>query len=254
MKYFALPLLLLITLPAISQTDELWEKYQHTSYNGTVLPYRLLPPQEIKEGEKYPLVIFLHGSGERGNDNQAQLKHVAKSFEAEAVRNAYPAFVVFPQLAENHTWSNGQMNRATHIIDLENQAGDYLAAVMDVIDEMQAEYPVDANRIYIGGLSMGGYGTWDAMSRWPDRFAAGFPICGAGDPSTVSRMSHIPIWVLHGAEDNVVLPECSRVMVAALKAQGAAVIYSEFEGIGHNSWDPAFDTRHLIDWIFAQVK
>lgn len=259
MKYFILPLLFFCAATTFAQTDELWEKHQFTSYNGTVLPYRMLPPIDLdenvlEEGDGYSLVIFLHGSGERGDDNQKQLVHVAKAFEDEAVRKDYPAFVIFPQMAANNTWSNGEYNRETHTIDLENQSGNHLAAVMDVIDMMLEKYSVDPDRVYIGGLSMGGFGTWDALSRWPDRFAAAFPVCGAGDPSTVSSMLNVPIWVLHGGADNVVAPECSRIMVAALKEAGASVIYSEFEGVGHNSWDPAFDTRHVIDWIFAQER
>jgi len=207
MKYLLSFFLIVLFFSSFAQTDELWETHELTSYNGTVLPYRMLPPIDMEEGDTYSLVIFLHGSGERGNDNQKQLVHVAKAFEDEAVRNGYPAFVIFPQMAANNTWSNGDYNRETHTINLENQAGNHLAAVMDVIDMMLEKYPIDPDRVYIGGLSMGGFGTWDALSRWPDRFAAAFPVCGAGDPTTVSRMTHIPIWVLKGGGDKVVAPE-----------------------------------------------
>ena len=253
MKYL-LTVLALCTMSLSAQNMELWEAREYKSNNGTRLPYRMLSPATMVEGQSYPLVIFLHGSGERGSDNEAQLKHVAKSFDQESIRAQYPAFVIFPQLGRNDTWSNGEYDQETATIHLENQAGDYLAAVMDVIDEMEAEFPIDTDRIYLGGLSMGGFGTWDALSRWPWRFAAAFPICGIGDPTTVSRFQHVPIWVVHGDADVVVPVEGSRLMVEALRATGAAVIYSEFPEVNHNSWDPAFDTQHMIDWIFAQRK
>lgn len=237
-----------------AQTQNLWESHEYESYNETILPYRLLPPPVIEEGQTYPLVIFLHGAGERGANNKDQLKHVSKSFEEKRIRAAYPAFVLFPQLRKRNTWSNGVYTSELATVSLENQAGNYLSAVMDVIDQLEEDHPIDPERIYIGGLSMGGFGTWDALSRWPWRFAAAFPICGAGDPSTVDRFAHIPIWVFHGEDDAVVPVEASRLMVDHLRNAGSKVIYTEFPKVNHNSWDPAFETRHLLDWLFAQER
>ncbi len=254
MKLLSTALIGLLAFPGCSfaQTLKKWKAERYVAANGTELPYRLLSPPDLQEGVGYPLVIFLHGAGERGHDNELQLKHVAEKFEA--IQADYPSFVLFPQVAEEQWWSSGEYRRGDVSVNMEYQVSDFLAATMTVTDILLDELPVDPHRVYIGGLSMGGFGTWDAIARWPEKFAAAFPICGAGDPSRASQMLDLPVWVLHGADDNVVPTEASRVMVEALREAGGQVIYTEFPGVGHNSWDPAFASRLLMDWLFTQQR
>lgn len=251
------PFCLLVILPfaaAHAQTEALWSRHHFPTTEGNVLPYRMLLPMDMEEGDTYPLVVFLHGAGERGDDNVRQLAHIARHFEDSAIRVDHRAYVIFPQVPQDQWWSGGKWDRESVSLALHHQTGEYLAAVMHLVDSLQTYDPIDPNRIYLGGLSMGGFGTWDALARWPERFAAAFPICGAGDPTRATLMKDVPIWVFHGDADPVVPVACSRVMVEALREAGAQVIYTEFDGVGHDSWSPAFETRHLIDWIFAQSK
>lgn len=255
MRPFLTSLLLFLVSLVFGQTNDLWEKHVFPSSNGTTLPYRLMRPVDMKPETTYPLVIFLHGAGERGTDNEKQLVHVARAFADSAIRADYPAFVLFPQVAPDKWWSNGEYNRESGTVTINRYvAGDHLVALMQLKDSLLEALPVDGGRVYIGGLSLGGFGTWDALARWSDQFAAAFPICGAGDPNMAMYMAGVPLWVFHGSADAVVPPMTSRKMVEALREMGSPVIYTEFPGVNHNSWDPAFENRLLFDWLFAQRR
>ncbi|MEZ4826648.1 MAG: prolyl oligopeptidase family serine peptidase [Bacteroidia bacterium] len=224
------------------------------SAKGDSLLYRFhIPAGAVKGGNRFPMIIFLHGSGERGNDNSAQLKHVAKRFVETSFMEKYPSFVVVPQCPEGQQWAG--YSRETEAKLADKTPTRQLELVMELMDELLKQYPIERKRVYIGGLSMGGYGTWSALGNYPDRFAAAFPICGGGYPSYATRMAQVPVWVFHGGADSVVPAARSREMVDALRKAGAQVIYTEFPGVDHNSWDPAFDEHPLIyDWIFSQRK
>ena len=115
-------------------------------------------------------------------------------------------------------------------------------------------YSVDARRVYLTGLSMGGYGTWELAARQPQRFAAVVPICGGGDERQASRLSALPIWAFHGAADNVVFPIRSQKMVDAIRAAGGKIQYTQYPGVGHNSWNQAYRSDELLKWLFAQRR
>lgn len=212
------------------------------------LKYRLLRPLGAAEGEKFPLVVFLHGAGERGDDNAAQLKHVVQELATDTMQARYPAFVIAPQCPRDGWWAGRRPRR------LGPDSPPSVSLMLQLVDQLQSEFPIDPDRIYITGLSMGGYGTWGAILERPDLFAAAAPMCGAGDPEQVSKVVNLPIWIFHGDEDRAVPVERSREMVAALKAAGGNPIYTEYPGVGHDCWTQTAQNRLFWDWLFAQKR
>lgn len=251
---------LLVTVFSLAQDNSLYEKKEFIRGHDT-LRYRILYPPGYQAGKKYPLVVFLHGSGERGSDNEAQLLHGGTLFADSANRARYPAFVLFPQCAKNDFWARIERdpNRKDSLNGLyfpaEQPIGKSLGLVSQLLDSMVAAQKVNTKRIYIGGLSMGGMGTFELLWRKPRFFAAAIPICGGGNPSKVKEYGRkFPVWVFHGDQDKAVWPAHSRLMVNALKAAGAKVKYTEYPGVGHNSWDNAFKEPDLLPWLFKQKK
>ena len=259
MNFFSgitLTAVLLLSVFSLNKTNaQIVKNYQAAVYeneNG-VLPYRYYQPQQkIMELKRLPLVIFLHGAGERGNDNEKQLTHVAEIFTDPETQEQFPAYVIAPQCAENHRWVEVDWNLTEH--DMPRNISKYAGLTMDLVDWMIEGLPIDTNRIYITGLSMGGYATWDLIARFPDKFAAAVPVCGGGDVKQASKISHIPIWAFHGAKDKVVVPERSRSMVKAIKAAGGNPKYTEYPKLGHFSWDAAYGETELLPWLFSQSK
>ena len=205
---------------------------------GNKLPYRVLAPAKVDSAAKYPLVIFLHGAGERGSDNKKQLIHGMKDFASDEIMAKYPAFVIAPQCPEGQKWVDIDWSAESH--QMPARPSDSMASVFDLIDSYIKTKPVDPKRIYITGLSMGGYGTWDAIQRRPELFAAAVPICGGGDPILAKQIQVVPIWAFHGEKDEAVKVERSRQMIDALKGVGAEPKYTEYKGVGHDSWTQTY--------------
>jgi predicted peptidase len=224
------------------------EKKVYTDAKGHQLPYRLLKPAKIEPGQKYPLVLFLHGAGERGDNNEAQLIHGVPEFAKAKNREKYPCFLIAPQCPKGQRWANWSERK------LVDQPTEPMRLVIALLAQAQKEYPIDPQRIYVTGLSMGGYGTWDLISRYPDQFAAAVPICGGGDEGQAAKIAQIPIWVFHGAKDPAVKVERSRTMVAALKKAGGHPKYTEYPDVEHDSWVPAYKDAEMMEWLFAQKK
>ncbi len=219
--------------------------------------YRLLRPVSAAgdggDGHRYPLVLFLHGAGERGNDNAKQLKYLPTWLAEPALRQRHPCYVVVPQCRMDERWvdvswadAKSTPQPAAPTVDLE--------AATSALEETILREAVDPARIYLTGLSMGGYGTWDLAARMPDRFAAILPVCGGGDDRVAARIAALPIWCFHGDADTAVPVDRSRTMVAALKAAGGRPIYSELAGVGHDSWTPAYRDTFVLDWLFSQRR
>lgn len=220
---------------------------------GEKLPYRVLKPKVIEAGKKYPLVLFLHGAGERGNDNKAQLVHGSALFTNKENREKFPAFVIFPQCPSNKKWVEVDWSaKMPHVAPKE--ASTPLRLTKEMLDQFLKANPVDPDRIYVTGLSMGGFGAWDFAQRYPDFVAAIAPICGGADDSTAPKIKHIPVWAFHGAVDRIVWPERSRSMVEALKNAGGDVQYTEYVNVGHDSWNRAFGEPELLTWMFGQKR
>jgi predicted peptidase len=222
-----------------------FQKFTYKTKSDT-LPYALLAP--VDKTQKYPLVIFLHGKAERGKDNVQQLSHVQILFNANTYAK-YPCIVLAPQCPERYYWSDLVSNKK-----LTRSPGPPLQMVIDVMEKIIKEYPVDTSRIYVTGVSMGGFATWELISRFPERFAAAVPVCGGGDETVAVKFKNLPIWAFHGAEDAVVPPARSRAMVDALQAAGALPGYTEYPGVKHNSWTWAYKEPHLLPWLFKQKK
>ena len=239
-----------VALTAAAQEDG-FEKKTYTSQDGTVLNYRLLTPDEDAAGKKFPLVIFLHGAGERGSDNEKQLIHGSQMFLNPANQEKYPAYVLFPQCPETAFWAYA---RPTLNMKAEDTMPPIFQAVKEMIDKYLAQPDIDTQRVYIMGLSMGGFATFDMIARYPELFAAAVPICGAVDPSRMKDVKGVSIRIYHGDADKVVPVECSRMAYRALREAGADVEYFEFPGCGHGSWNPAFSQPDFMEWLFKQKK
>lgn len=215
--------------------------------------YRLLKPLAVEPGHMVPLVLFLHGAGERGADNELQLKYLPTWLAEEGNRRKHPSFVVVPQCRAGHHWVDFNRSDLTSMPHKAEPTVDLAAAVAALDAVMQSE-PVDPGRVYLTGISMGGYGSWDLAARMPERFAAMIPICGGGDAATAPRLRSIPILCFHGDADQIVPVAHSRAMVAAVKAAGGAVEYRELEGVKHDSWTPAYRDPATLDWLFRQKR
>ena len=225
------------------------------------LNYRVLYPEHYASSKKYPVVVFLHGAGERGNDNKSQLKHGGHLFANDTSLKEFPAIVIFPQLPRDSTWARMKFEPDTvnkkvkFMFPFTGEPTVPEALVKGLLDSLRNERFVDKKRIYIGGLSMGGFGTFDMIALYPDYFAAAFPICGGGNIDNAPRFARkLPIWIFHGAADSVVSVEYSRSYYKALKDLGAKVKYTEYPGVGHNSWDNAFAEKDLLPWLFSKKK
>lgn len=219
-----------------------FKKLMHVAGADT-MPYGLLEPIRIDAGEKYPLVIFLHGAGERGTDNDNHLKHI-KILYSYNVLDKYPSFVLAPQCPKQQVWSDFVYGKPFSTTPTRP-----MALFIEILDQIMRDYPIDPSRVYVTGVSMGGFGTWDLMTRFPDRFAAAVPICGGGDERVIEKIKHIPVWVFHGAEDDVVPARLSRKMVNALQNAGATPGYTEYPGIKHGSWWQAYKEPYLMPWL-----
>lgn len=250
--------LLILICNIVAQDLSVYEKRWLLGGTDTLLPFRLLLPVTYKDSSnkerKYPLILFLHGAGERGIDNEIQLTHGAKLFLQDDVRNTYPAIIVFPQCPPNSYWSNVKMKNVDGKTELyfpingkPTKAMEWLHGLIAVL---QQNYAVDESRIYVGGIAMGGMGTFEIVSRNPHLFAAAFPISGGADPKTAGRLKKTAWWIFHGAEDNVIPPIHSTVMVDALKNKRAAVRYTLYPDANHNSWQQAFAEMDLFSWLF----
>ena len=237
------------------QVESLFESSEYSA-DGGVLPYRILSPPQVVASKTYPLVLFLHGAGERGEDNRRQLVHAAADFARADRRQAYPAFVVFPQCAIGHQWVDVPWSAESGRGTFPDQPSKHLALALQLVKKLKTELPVDPARIYVTGLSMGGYGTWHAAALENTLFAAAAPVCGGSDPLWADRYQGIPIWAFHGSVDKAVPVERSREMVAALADSGHApeIRYVEYPGVGHNSWTRSYQRDDFFRWLFSQRR
>lgn len=231
-----------------------FEPRTHKAAAGGTMPYRLRKPEGYDAKTKYPLVLLLHGAGERGTDNQSQLKW-GGSLLGKEIQPKHPCFVVAPQCPPEKQWVNTPWGEGSYSTETVAES-DELKLAIDIVKSVMKEFEgsVDPDRVYVTGLSMGGYGSWDAAVRHPDLFAAAVPICGAGDPAKAKAMKDVKVWAFHGSADNVVPPRGSREMVGALVGVGAQPKYTEYEGVDHGSWVNAWQEKELFDWMFAQKR
>jgi predicted peptidase len=217
--------------------------------------YQVYVPRAYDPGQRWPVILFLHGAGERGGDGVLQtVVGLGDAVRRDPAR--FPALVVFPQAPADALWTGAPAE-----------------AAMAALEAVMVRYATDPDRVYLTGISMGGNGAWYLAYRHPDRFAAVAPICGwveshphfsrgqvvpgqDGEPfqALAQRLAGVPIWIFHGDADTAVPVEQSRRAAAALEAAGADVRYTELPGVGHNSWDPAYQSSELSHWLFQQRR
>ena len=213
-------------------------KMEHLNEDEIDLKYLFYLPKDYYNAKKiaWPLILFLHGMGERGNDLELVKIHgIPKIVKTQ---KDFPFIAVSPQCPTEYVWRDKKM----------------LQAVESLILKIIKNYRIEKTRVYVTGLSMGGYGTWALAARRPDLFAAAVPICGGGDPATVNVLKNLPIWVFHGGLDKVVLPEESEKMVRALEIDGGKVRYTLYPEAYHDSWTETYDNPALYDWMLSKRK
>ncbi|MEP7273266.1 MAG: alpha/beta hydrolase-fold protein [Acidobacteriota bacterium] len=249
-------LLLLLSSPllAFARAPETGFLDRAVTVGGVVYRYQVYVPNEWARNSKWPVILFLHGAGERGDDGLVQTE-VGIGTAVRRYSARFPAIVVMPQCRKTRWWTEN---------DMQAQA---LAALAQSITEFNG----DKERIYLTGISMGGYGSWKMAAENPGKFAAVAPVCGgirppalpsvpqppAGDTAdaygeTAKKLGATPVWIFHGGDDKVVPRDESRKMNEALKAAGGTVKYTEYEGVGHNSWDRAYADAELMTWMLGQ--
>jgi len=252
--YLAGLICLFLSRTALTQfkPEEMMKPYSYTNEQGEVLSCQLWAPQFPKPGKKYPLILFLHGSGECGKDNFQQTRAGLPTLLKKLVLLPEPIIVVAPQCQNGNWWvkqlSMGQDYRAAQ------QPMPSLETAQELCRHLLTAKQADPDRLYITGLSLGGFGTWDAIQREPSFFAAAIPICGGGDTRFASALKELPIWTFHGRQDKNVPPDASRRMVQALKATGGEIRYTEYENGAHLIWDQAYSEKELIPWLLKQTR
>ncbi len=229
---------------------------QQTAKDGLQLPYRLFVPDNYDSLQTYPIVFALHGAGERGTDNSLQLTthKLATIWAADSIQSKHPSFILAPQCPPNPAvWVHTPFGGGTY--DHSKVAlSRPLRAALEILDSTLERYNIDRNRVYVTGLSMGGYATWDVLMRFPDRFAAAIPICGGADTTKAALLKNIPIWTFHGDADQTVPVSGTRQMIAAIRQAGGTPLYTEYPGVDHGSWGPALREPELAGWLFAQKR
>ena len=234
------------------QANSLFSKHCHLTDDGADLNYRLYVPAENPTGEKLPLVLFFHGAGERGTDNVSQLTHGVPSLLDYVLKFRGRAVILAPQCPEEDLWADVVWGDPSHLM-AENPTAS-MGAVIELLSQIISDYSIDAERVYVTGVSMGGFATWEILQRHPELFAAAIPVCGGGDLTLVDRIVSVPLQVFHGGADDVVWPIRSRAMVEALRGLGGAPGYTEYEGVGHDSWTETYANPSVLDWLFSQKR
>ncbi|HEY3322570.1 MAG TPA: prolyl oligopeptidase family serine peptidase [Planctomycetota bacterium] len=250
MKTLVLVCSMLLVVGTLRAADEL-EARVYKDAAGKTLPYRLLQPKNYDAKQSYPLVLFLHGAGERGTDNSKQTMHGVKLFTTEENRAKSPCFLAVPQCPNNEQWVSVPWGADSHTMP--EKPSEPMRLALELVAALQKEFSVDAKRLYVTGLSMGGYGAWDCIQRNPQMFAAAVPVCGGADDTKGALIAKIPVWAFHGAKDTVVKTKRSQNIIAAMKAAGGDPKYTEVPNVGHNAWDEAYK-QPTIEWLFAQKK
>ncbi|KAF0128754.1 MAG: phospholipase/carboxylesterase [Bacteroidetes bacterium] len=229
-------------------------------YKSDTMPYRIMYPIDFKLDKTYPLIIVLHGAGERGKDNEKQMVY-GKSFFTDSLNMVtYPAVVVYPQCAENDYWAKIDVNflengKREFIFRPDLEPTKAMTIFMSLLDSLRKESFISQDKIYLGGLSMGGMGTFELLYRKPDVFAAAFPICGGGEPETCRVFAKkTPVWAFHGEVDGVVPVDLSIKMVESLKKEGANPRLTIYPNVNHNAWDYVFLEKELLPWLFSHTR
>jgi predicted peptidase len=261
-KLRALVVVIALILPILTQaqTKPSFDRGSFTLKNDT-LPYRILFPLDFDPAKKYPVIFLLHGAGERGKDNEAQLKYGTGLFLKDSIRVKYNAIVIYPQCSAEGYWSNVkiEIDSATRkdkfIFQHDMPPTPAMKLLMGLVDNFLDKPYTDKHKVYVGGLSMGGMGTFEIIGRMPNVFAAAFTMCGGDNTLNAKKYAKkVPLWVFHGEKDSVVPYTHSESMVAAIKEAGGDPRYTLYMHDDHNCWDDAFKEPDLMSWLFSHSR
>ncbi len=247
----SLMLLCMIFVNFGNSQDVIQDFYQVDSLeNG--YKYRIMYPSNFDPNSSYPLLVFLHGAGERGDNNIDQLKHIAAIFTQDSIRNKFPAIIVFPQCAKDDYWASVDSLRRR--VDSRQDPTKSMNQVIQIIDKLEKRSFINTERIHIAGLSMGGFGTFDLLARFPQRFASAIAICGGADLLNVGKIMQTPLRIYHGALDKVVPVQNSRNIATALAKLKANYEYIEYPDGTHDVWTRAMSEHDQLDWLFSYTR
>lgn len=274
-----------VSAAAVDNYTEMFTADTITDAENNSMNYQYYVPADYDSSKAYPLVVFLHGAGERGTENTKQLTNssMMPHYFTQDNMEKYPCIILAPQCPIGKTWANATLGdkwgNVSYSAD-EYETSPYEAMVITLVDELCGKYNIDQSRLYITGISMGGYGTWDMITRYPDKFAAAMPICGGCDSTKAATLKNINIRTYHGADDTTVYPSGTEAMFKAMQDNGVAAvkyvansygrttetvttledentatfIYTEYTGVGHGCWDTAYSDKRSFAWLFSQVK
>lgn len=218
-----------------------------TNAPGKILRCRLFKPPGYDSRTNYPLVLFLHGAAGLGDDNVRQFNGGNEvpplALTADDAQARFPCFVMAPQCPRGSSWSG-----------FGKQPSEMIVATLAALQALQREFLIDSSRIYIVGVSMGGHGVWDTVAKFPHTFAAAVPICAASELSQAAKIAPLTVWCFHGADDPLINVNNARQMIAALRKAGGNPKYTEYPGVGHDSYRNAFKEPDLLPWLFAQQR
>ena len=224
---------------------------QFTTDNGYQLNYRILYPLDYSPTKSYPVILFLHGAGERGDNNVAQLVHGGDLFSSYEVRKSHDAIIIAPQCPKEDSWLAYSRQTNGHVFDRTPKLTAPLGAAKELIDSYISRGVANPDKIHIMGLSMGGMGTFDFVCRYPNYCVTATPICGGVNLDRVRAYKGKTVFrIYHGGNDTVVKPEYSQDAFQVLKNKGVAVSYKEYPGVGHDSWNNVFAEPDFINWLF----
>lgn len=238
-KWFLMGAILLASSGSLVRADDGQRGFLNKVFRGAdgEAKYVLFLPHDYKGEKAYPLILFLHGAGETGTDGVKQ-SVVGLGPAIKKKEKTFPFIAVFPQ-SQKRTWKADSADGKR---------------ALAILQEVEKNYKVDSKRVYLTGLSMGGYGTWSCATAHPNRWAAIAPVCGGGDPKQAAKIKHIPCWCFHGDADKAVPVSRSRDMIKALKEAGGSPRYDEYPGVGHNSWDRAYGNEELYTWLLMHKR
>lgn len=246
--------LLVLSVSAARPDESRTLKVVHTNpdFDGYQMPYTLYLPTDYDETASYPTLLLLHGAGERGNDNELQLFHGVDELYTTRPELMNQAIFIVPQCPLNEQWVDWPWANGNYSVD-EIPESKALSTAMQILSDVTDNYAVDENRIYIMGISMGGFGAWDALVRHESTFAAGVPLCGGGDPTKSDILKEIPIWCVHGTADTAVPFAGTEEMYNTIVAAGGErITFEQMRDMGHWIWDYATTNGAMIDWLFSQ--
>lgn len=237
----------------MQSVQNLFRRYTFTTADGFTMPYRLYIPKNYDCGERYPLVVYLHGAGSRGEDNERQLDVLEYAFRNEH-SPLYGAVILAPQMGEKAQWVDAPYESGQYRVTDTPESVE-LRTVLAIMGYIKSFCNIDEDRVYAIGTSLGGFGVWDLLVRHGKLFAAGIPVCGGCDATHAASLAQIPIWAFHGSEDKTVLPDGDRLMYACIRKNGGILArYTEYTGCEHAIWDLVYSDREVFSWLFSQSR